>query len=206
MGAAGDVGKRLVDGNSLDERREIIEHIDGGIAQPLVILEMAADKNELRTEFARLPSRHATADSEGLGFVRSRKHNPAADGDGLAAQGLATRGNPSLLPTEQTRLRCQPAHPANNTDNMSQMRRHNLRRCTNLGSCHHNIAMDGGFNPAVLDPCFPGSGSSRYLPKPGIPAQRPAGVFACGEGESLDPEWLPTSLTSSAVMRPEHSA
>ena len=87
MGAAGDVGKRLVDGNSLDERREIIEHVDGGIAQPLVVLEMAADKDELRTEFARLPSRHAAADSEGPGFVRSRKHDPAADGDGLAAQG-----------------------------------------------------------------------------------------------------------------------
>jgi hypothetical protein len=46
----------------------------------------AADKYELRTDRARLPSRHAAADSEGPGFVRSRKHDPAADGDGLAAQ------------------------------------------------------------------------------------------------------------------------
>jgi hypothetical protein len=87
LGAAGDVGKRLVDGNSLDERREIIEHVDGGIAQPLVVLEMAADKDEVRTEVARLSSRHAAADSEGPGFVGSGKHDPAADGDGLAAQG-----------------------------------------------------------------------------------------------------------------------
>ena len=47
---------------------------------------MAVDKSELRTEFARLPSRHAPADPEGLGFVRSGKHDPAADGDRLAAQ------------------------------------------------------------------------------------------------------------------------
>src|SRR6202049_4023033 len=55
-------------------------------AQPLVVLEMAADKGELRTEFACLPSRHAAADPEGLGFVRSGKHNPTPYGDGLAAQ------------------------------------------------------------------------------------------------------------------------
>jgi hypothetical protein len=30
-----------------DERSEIIEHIDGGIAQPLVILEMPANKDQL---------------------------------------------------------------------------------------------------------------------------------------------------------------
>ena len=69
MGAARDVGKGLVDGDPLDQRREIIEHVDGSIAQPLVLLEMATDKDQLRTEFARPPSRHAAADSEGLGFV-----------------------------------------------------------------------------------------------------------------------------------------
>src|SRR3984893_1551414 len=47
---------------------------------------MAADKSELRTELARLPSRHAAADTESLGFVRSGKHNPTTDGDGSAAQ------------------------------------------------------------------------------------------------------------------------
>jgi len=87
MGASRDIGKRLVDGNPLDEGREIIDHLDGGIAQPSVVLEMAVDKSELRTEFARLPSRHAAADPEGLGFIRSGKYDPAADGDGLAAQG-----------------------------------------------------------------------------------------------------------------------
>jgi len=85
-GAARDIGKGLVDGNPLDEGREIVDHLDSGIAQPLVVLEMAVDKNELRTEPARLPSRHAAADPERLGFVRSGKHNPAPYGDGLAAQ------------------------------------------------------------------------------------------------------------------------
>ena len=69
MGAPRDVGKGLVDGNPLDQRREIIEHVDGSITQPLVILEMAADKDQLRTKLARPPSRHAAADSKGLGFV-----------------------------------------------------------------------------------------------------------------------------------------
>src|ERR1700676_2461299 len=48
---------------------------------------MPVDKGELRTEFARPPSRHAAADPEGPGFVRRGKHDPAADRDSLAAQG-----------------------------------------------------------------------------------------------------------------------
>ena len=80
------VGERLVDGDALDERREIAKHLDGGIAQPLVFLEMAADKDELRTKLARRPSRHPAVDSEGSGFIGSGKHDPAADGDRLAAQ------------------------------------------------------------------------------------------------------------------------
>src|SRR5882757_10966915 len=86
MGAARYVGKGLIDGDPLDERREITDHLDGGVAQPLVVLEMAADKSELRTEFARAPPRHAATNPEGLGFVGSGQHNPSTDGDGLAAQ------------------------------------------------------------------------------------------------------------------------
>jgi len=86
MGAARDVGKGLVDGNPLDEGREIADHFDGGVAQPSVFLEMPVDKDELWTEFTRLPSRHAAADPEGLGFVGSGKHNPTTDGNGFAAQ------------------------------------------------------------------------------------------------------------------------
>src|SRR5947199_10701616 len=49
-GASRNVSKGLVDGNPFDERSEIIKHIDGSIAQPLVILEMPADKDQLRTQ------------------------------------------------------------------------------------------------------------------------------------------------------------
>src|SRR5262245_13592096 len=86
MAAAGDVGKRLVNGNPFHERCEIADHLDGGVAQPLVVLEVAVDKNKLRTKLARVSSRHAAADAERLGFVRSGKHNPTAHGDWLAAQ------------------------------------------------------------------------------------------------------------------------
>ena len=86
MGAARDVGERLVDGDPLDQRREVAQHVDRGVAQPLVFLEMAADENELRTELARPPPRHPAAHAEGLRLVGSGKHDAAADGDRLAAQ------------------------------------------------------------------------------------------------------------------------
>ena len=41
-----------------------IEHIDGGIAQPLVILEMPADKDQLWTQLTGSPSRHTATDSK----------------------------------------------------------------------------------------------------------------------------------------------
>jgi hypothetical protein len=87
MRAAGDVGKGLVDGNPLDQRREIVEHFHGGIAQPLIVAEMSADKDQLWAELARTPPRHAAVDAEGLGLVGRSQHHPAADRDGLAAQG-----------------------------------------------------------------------------------------------------------------------
>ena len=86
MDGARDVGKSFVDGNPIDERREITQHPDRGVAQPLVVLEMATDKRELRAELARPPSRHPAAHPEGLGFVRSGKHDPAANGDRPATQ------------------------------------------------------------------------------------------------------------------------
>jgi hypothetical protein len=86
MGAPRDVGEGLIDRDSLNERRKIIEHVDGGIAQPLVVPEMAPDKDQLRAELARPPSRHASADSEVLGFVRCGKYDPVADSNGFAAQ------------------------------------------------------------------------------------------------------------------------
>jgi len=65
----------------------IIEHIDGSIAQSLVILEVPSDKDQVRTKLPGPPPRHTAANSKRLGFVRGGKHHSAADGDGLAAQG-----------------------------------------------------------------------------------------------------------------------
>jgi hypothetical protein len=86
MHGARDVGKSLVDRNPLDERRVITQHLDGGVTQPLVLREMAADKSQLRTELARPPSGHTATDTKGLGFVGSGKHNPATHGNRPAAQ------------------------------------------------------------------------------------------------------------------------
>src|SRR5215469_9813504 len=86
MDAARDIGKGLVDGNPFDKGREVTQYRDGGVAQLLVLLEMATDKSEVRTELTRPPSRHPAADAEGLGFVRSGKNNPATNRDRPAAQ------------------------------------------------------------------------------------------------------------------------
>ena len=56
MCAARDIGERLVDGDALDQGREIVEHVDGGIAEPLIVLEMTAHKNQLRAKLARPPA------------------------------------------------------------------------------------------------------------------------------------------------------
>src|SRR5262245_65446965 len=64
VGAPHNVSKGLVDGNPFDERSEIIKHIDGSIAQSLVIVEMPADKDQLRTQLTGPPSRHTATDSK----------------------------------------------------------------------------------------------------------------------------------------------
>jgi hypothetical protein len=53
MGTARDVGEGLVDRDPLDQWREVVEHVDRGIAQPLVVGEMAVDEDQLRTELTR---------------------------------------------------------------------------------------------------------------------------------------------------------
>src|SRR6185295_17629144 len=69
MRAAGDVGKGLVNGDTLDERGEVAQHIDGSVADALIVLEMTADKDEVRAEFARPPSRHPPMHAESLRLV-----------------------------------------------------------------------------------------------------------------------------------------
>lgn len=76
----------LVDGDALDQRREIVEHLHRGVAEPLVVAEISADENQLRAELARLAPRHAAAHAERAGFVGGGEHDAAADRDRLAAQ------------------------------------------------------------------------------------------------------------------------
>src|SRR6478736_4603112 len=86
MRAACNVGEGLVDGNALYGGREIAQYSDGGVAEPLVFVEMSADKNEVVTELPRAPSRHAASYAEGPRFVGGREHDAAADRNRVAAQ------------------------------------------------------------------------------------------------------------------------
>src|SRR5262245_66115645 len=86
MRAPGNVGEGLIDGDALDGRREIAQDCDGGIAEPLVFVEMSADKHEGGTELPRATSRHPASYAEGPRFVRGREHDAAADRNRLAAQ------------------------------------------------------------------------------------------------------------------------
>src|SRR5437764_11020323 len=86
MRAPRNVGEGLVDGDALDGRREIAQGSDGSVAEPLVFVEMSADKHEVGTEFPRAPSRHAASYAEGPRLVGGREHDAPADRNRLAAQ------------------------------------------------------------------------------------------------------------------------
>src|SRR5262247_3594581 len=86
MRAPCNVGEGLVDGDALYGRREIAQYSDGGVAEPLVFVEMSADKNEVVTELPRAPSRHAASHAESPRFVGGRENDAATDRNRLAAQ------------------------------------------------------------------------------------------------------------------------
>src|SRR6185437_11976698 len=86
MRAPGNVGEGLVDGDALDGRREIAQDSNGGVAEPLVLVEMSADKYEVGTELSRAATRHAASYAKGPRFVGGREHDASADRNGLAAQ------------------------------------------------------------------------------------------------------------------------
>src|SRR4030095_2452328 len=85
MRAPCNVSEGLVDGDALDGRREIAQDSDGGVAEPLVFVEMSADKHEVVTELPRAPSRHAASYAEGPRFVGGRENDAAADGNRLVS-------------------------------------------------------------------------------------------------------------------------
>src|SRR5688500_8765731 len=74
------------DGGAFDGRREIAQDSDGGVAEPLVLVEVSADEHEVGTELPRAPSRHAASYAEGPRFVGGGEHDAAADGNRLGAQ------------------------------------------------------------------------------------------------------------------------
>ena len=72
-----NVGESLVDRDPLDQRREVAQYPDRGVAEPLVLLEVPADEDQVGAKRSRPPSRHAAVDAEGLRFVRRREHHAA---------------------------------------------------------------------------------------------------------------------------------
>src|SRR5882757_9658652 len=144
MGAARYVGKGLIDGATLDERREITDHLDGGVAQPLVVLEMAADKSELRTEFARAPSRHAATNPEGLGFVGSGQHNPSTDGDGLAAQGRVEQLLDRGIEGVEVRMEDGGRHIHRDRSPVAREQKENIHRRLSSGARAWLLAREAG--------------------------------------------------------------
>src|SRR5262245_45569872 len=86
MCAPCNVGEGLVDGDAFDGRREIAQDSDGGITEPLVFVEVSADKHEVGTELPRAPSGHGASYAEAPRLVGCREHDAAADRNRLAAQ------------------------------------------------------------------------------------------------------------------------
>src|SRR5260370_6126678 len=82
MDRAGHVQEGLVDRYPLDERREVAQHIDDGVAETLVLVEVTADERDVGAQLAGAPAGHARADTEGLCFVGRGQDYPAAHGDG----------------------------------------------------------------------------------------------------------------------------
>ena len=86
MRAAGDVGKRLIDGDALDQRREIIEHRDRRVTEPLVLVKMPVDEDQVGTELARPPPRHRAMNAERFRLVGGGKDHAAPDRNRLSTQ------------------------------------------------------------------------------------------------------------------------
>ena len=129
---SGNVGKSLVDGDPLDQGREVTQHRYGGVAEPLIVLEVTTDKYELRAKLAGSPSRHSASDAECLGLIRCREDNPAADRNGLAAE----RGIEQLLDrgVEGVEVRMEDGGLSGRSDNLSAalVEGHGVRPCDSL--------------------------------------------------------------------------
>ena len=84
---ASDVEERLVNRDAFNQRREVVKDRHDLIAEALVLVKVAADEAQGRTQLAGSASRHPAADAERARFVRGGQHDATADRDRNPAQG-----------------------------------------------------------------------------------------------------------------------
>ena len=81
-----DVQERLVDRESLHERRGVVEDREHRLARLAVRLHPRPNDDRLRAQASRLRLAHRRPDAERLGLVAGREHDAASDDHGTAAQ------------------------------------------------------------------------------------------------------------------------
>ena len=86
-GWSGNIGKRLVDGDALDQRRVIVEDSERRVSQPLILPEVAMHENQPGAKFPGPTPRHAAMHAKGLGFIGRGEDHPTTDGNRFALQG-----------------------------------------------------------------------------------------------------------------------
>ena len=72
MRAACNVGESFVDRDPVDQRREVVQYPDRGVAEPLVLLEVPGDEDQVGAKRSRPPT----------GPLRG-ENSPAEVGQGL---------------------------------------------------------------------------------------------------------------------------
>jgi len=87
MSAPGHIRKGLVDRQPLHQGCVVADDLDSGIAQPLVLAEMAPHECELWTQLPRVPPGHTTTHAEGSRLIGRSQHDAAPDGDRSSTQG-----------------------------------------------------------------------------------------------------------------------
>jgi hypothetical protein len=87
MRASSYIREGFIDGNALHEGRVIGHDPNGGIPQPLVLVETTSYKNQVPAELASLASGHAALNPEALGFIGRCQHYPTANGNRFPSQG-----------------------------------------------------------------------------------------------------------------------
>ncbi len=69
MDRSGHVEERLIDRDPLDQRGEVVEHVDDQVAEPLVLGEVPADEDQVGAQPFRPPAGHRPVHPKGPGLV-----------------------------------------------------------------------------------------------------------------------------------------